>query len=91
MNIDLEEALRASMDLIYGVHFFHGFKDYASTYFVTSECIKDYLKAHEFLKNRALTILSGGDQVFNLITSGVYEIDAFDSNKLTYLDRKSVV
>ncbi len=84
MNIDLEEALRASMDLIYGVHFFHGFKDYASTYFVTSECIKDYLKAHEFLKNRALTILSGGDQVFNLITSGVYEIDAFDSNKLTY-------
>lgn len=84
MNIDLEKALRASMDIIYGVHSFHGFKDYDSVYFVTSESIKDYLEAHEFLKNRALTILSGGDQVFNLIASGVYEIDAFDSNKLTY-------
>lgn len=84
MNIDLEKALEASKDIIYGVSFFHGFKDYDSAYFVTSECIKDYLKAHEFLKNRALTILSGGDQIFNLIASGVYEIDAFDSNKLTY-------
>ena len=46
MNIDLEKALRASMDIIYGVHFFHGFKDYDSAYFVTSESIKDYLEAH---------------------------------------------
>ena len=84
MDIDLERALEASKNIIYGMPFFHGFNDYASTYFVTSECIKDYLEAHEFLKNRALTILSGGDQVFNLIASGVYEIDAFDSNKLTY-------
>lgn len=84
MNIDLEKALEASRDLIYGLYFFRGFKDYASTYFVTSECIKDYLDAVEYLKDRALTILSGGDQVFNLIYCGVKEIDAFDSNQLTY-------
>ncbi len=84
MSVDLEKALRASKDIIYGVYNFQGFKDYASTYFVTSECIKDYLEAHEFEKNKALTILSGGDQVFNLIFSGVHEIDAFDSNQLTY-------
>lgn len=84
MSVNLEKALEASMNIIYGAYFFHGFKDYDSVYFVTRECIKDYLEAHEFKKNRALTILSGGDQVFNLIASGVHEIDAFDSNKLTY-------
>lgn len=84
MNIDLEKALDASKEIIYGMYFFRGFKEYASTYFVTSECIKDYLEATDFLKRRALTILSGGDQVFNLITSDVNDIDAFDSNKLTY-------
>lgn len=84
MNIDLEKALEVSKDIIYGIYFFRGFKDYDSAYFATTECIKDYLDAHEFKKNRALTVLSSGDQVFNLIAKGVYEIDAFDSNKLTY-------
>lgn len=84
MPINLEESLNASRGLIQGVNFFKNFGEYSRVYFVTSECIKDYLAMTNFAKNRALTVLSGGDQVFNLIASGMHSIDTFDINKLTY-------
>ena len=34
-------------------------------------------------KEKALTVLSSGDHVFNLLNYGIYNIDAFDTNRLT--------
>lgn len=84
MLINLEEALSASKSLVYGPFFSKGFSEYSRVYFVTSECIKDYLAMTNFAKDRALTVLSGGDQVFNLIASGMHSVDTFDINRLTY-------
>lgn len=84
MFINLEEALSASKSLVYGPFFSKGFSEYSRVYFVTSECIKDYLAMTNFAKDRALTVLSGGDQVFNLIASGMHSVDTFDINRLTY-------
>lgn len=53
-------------------------------YSYTNENIKSYLNNFDFNnKNSALSVLSSGDQVFNLIHNGITSIDAFDSNYLT--------
>lgn len=53
-------------------------------YSYTNENIKSYLNNFDFNdKNSALSVLSSGDQVFNLIHNGITNIDAFDSNYLT--------
>lgn len=53
-------------------------------YSYTNENIKSYLNNFDFNdKNSALSVLSSGDHVFNLIHNGITSIDAFDSNYLT--------
>lgn len=53
-------------------------------YSYTNENIKSYLNNFDFNdKNSALSVLSSGDQVFNLIHNGITNIDTFDSNYLT--------
>lgn len=53
-------------------------------YSYTNENIKSYLNNFDFSdKNSALSVLSSGDQVFNLIHNGIINIDTFDSNYLT--------
>lgn len=53
-------------------------------YSYTNENIKSYLNNFDFNdKNSALSVLSSGDQVFNLIHNGIINIDTFDSNYLT--------
>ena len=53
-------------------------------YSYTNENIKSYLNNFDFNdKNSALSVLSSGDYVFNLIHNGITSIDAFDSNYLT--------
>lgn len=53
-------------------------------YSYTNENIKSYLNNFDFNdKNNALSVLSSGDQVFNLIHNGITNIDTFDSNYLT--------
>ena len=53
-------------------------------YSYTNENIKSYLNNFDFNdKSNALSVLSSGDQVFNLIHNGITNIDTFDSNYLT--------
>lgn len=53
-------------------------------YSYTNENIKSYLNNFDFNgKSSALSVLSSGDQVFNLIHNGITNIDTFDSNYLT--------
>jgi len=60
------------------------FLKYSKLYLKTNENISAYLK---FLEkdnlNSALTVLSSGDHLFNLLCLGVKEIDTFDSNIFT--------
>lgn len=62
----------------------NAFEGYQKTYFSTNENIKDYLNLVNFRnKEKALTVLASGDQVFNLINKGILNIDTFDINKLS--------
>jgi len=63
----------------------HGEKhtEYQKTYFCTNEFIDHYLKIYDISdKSNALSVTASGDQIFNLISNGIYNIDTFDSNKL---------
>ena len=60
------------------------FGGYQKVYFHTNENINFYMGFASLSKNtNALTVLGSGDHAFNLITSGVRNIDTFDLNRLT--------
>lgn len=84
--IDLDAAIRYSKEIIVSSSVFDKvtFSMYSKVFFSATENIKGYLDNFDFNRNRALTVLSGGDHVFNLIHAGVEKIDAFDINRLTY-------
>lgn len=84
--IDLESAVRYSEEIIVSSASYDKvtFSMYSKVFFSATENIKGYLDNLDFNRNRALTILSGGDHVFNLIYDGVEKIDAIDINILTY-------
>lgn len=83
MEINLQEAIEESKKIIVGRKA-NQFEKYSAGYFGTTEDINFYLSHTKFNKNRALSVLASGDQVFNLIFKGVKEIDAFDLNILQY-------
>lgn len=58
--------------------------EYQKSYYSTNEFIQGYLNLFN-LNNcqEALTVTSSGDHIFNLITKGVYNIDTFDTNRLS--------
>lgn len=85
MNIDYQAALEESKRIIIcGGDHSSSFKEYSRGYFVAIECIKEVLKNLDIKIIRALTVLSSGDHVFNLIHAGATTIDAFDINELQY-------
>lgn len=86
MKFCLKEAINASVDIMRNGNIFGEtkFSNYCIGYFGTTEDIKSYLNDTRFNKNKALTVLSSGDQVFNLICKRVEQIDAFDINRLQY-------
>jgi len=60
------------------------FNGYQKVYINTNELIGEYLSLINLTnKNNALSVTSSGDHILNLITSGIFNIDSFDSNKLT--------
>ncbi len=60
------------------------FSEYSPFYVVTNECIKQYLEKFDVSGcENALSVLGSGDQVLNIINSGIKEVDTFDLNKLT--------
>ena len=60
------------------------FSEYQKAYFWTNENINGYLNLVNLKdKNSALSVMSSGDHTFNLITNNIFNIDTFDTNKLT--------
>jgi len=60
------------------------FSEYQKVYFSTNENINGYLNLVDFNnKYNALSVMSSGDHIFNLITNNILNIDTFDTNKLT--------
>lgn len=82
--IDLEEAIDYSRVIMFDDSNNLEFSEYNKAFFNATECVREYLERERFNKDRALTVLSSGDQIFNLIHDGVRQIDAFDINKLQY-------
>lgn len=82
--IDLEEAIDFSCAIMLDYSKNLKFSEYNRAFFCTTECIREYLEKESFDKDRALTVLASGDQIFNLIHDGTKSIDAFDINKLQY-------
>lgn len=83
-RIDVNEALDFSYQMLDSNYYDASFRTYSPGYFFTTEGIRDYLSKINFEKDQALTVLSSGDQIFNLALEGVKSIDAFDINRLQY-------
>ncbi|MBQ9834433.1 MAG: DUF3419 family protein [Bacilli bacterium] len=65
---------------------YNGYKffDYGAVYQQTNENMVKLFKQINLKKvNNALTVTSSGDQVLNLLSQGVTNIDTFDTNRLT--------
>ena len=88
MNINLDQAIAESKVLMTRPHYIGnpGYSEYSHVYFSTTENIKGYLENEKFNTNSALTVLASSDQVFNLVLNNIYDITAFDLNKLTYFN-----
>lgn len=85
-NEELHNAIVGAKKVIIGKDWirFGSFDGYQKVYFNTNENIKEYLELADLTnKHNALTVTSGGDHTFNLITNGILNIDTFDVNKLT--------
>lgn len=60
------------------------FVEYAGFYHITNEKASEVIEKTTVTdKMKALCVLAGGDQVFNLINAGIKNIDTFDINRLT--------
>lgn len=59
-------------------------RELAQSYLFTNENIKYYFNLLNFNNiENALTVLSSGDHLFNLVANGITQIDTFDINRLT--------
>lgn len=81
---DLNQAIFETKNIIDRNSQLGSFDEFSSVYFWTTEDISYYLMHTYFNKNKALSVIGSGDQIFNLICLGVKHIDAFDINQLTY-------
>ena len=60
------------------------FSEYSKSFFWTNENVHDYLKLIDFNgKDNALSVSGSSDQVFSLLNNNIFDITAFDVNKLT--------
>ncbi len=60
------------------------FNEYSASYAFTNENIDGYMSQFDFQsKENALSVLASGDHSFNLVYNGIYDIDTFDTNKLS--------
>lgn len=86
MQINLEEAIFYSKLIIKNGDYYSGksFRKYSKSFVGASEDVNFCLEQESINRERALTILGGGDHVFNLAFKGFEEIDAFDINILQY-------
>ena len=60
------------------------FTKHSKIYLASNENVAAYTKlVKEINAKWALTVLASGDQTFNLVSNGVYDIDTFDTNHIT--------
>ena len=87
MEEQLKEDIWGAKELIKKKKYDKNLEDYnpyKSTYLWTNEDIKETLKKLKISnKKKALTVLSSGDHLFNLIVDGYSIIDTFDINRLS--------
>lgn len=85
MSDDLNLAIKETKKMLMseGIRY-SDFAKYCDFYFRTNEDVEMSLKGLNFDKEKALSVMASGDQIFNLIYLGVKDIDAFDINVLTY-------
>ncbi len=87
MNIRTKEALLETIKLIKSRKIddnLEDFSPYKSVYFWTNEDIKQSLEQlKDRNKDKALTVLSSGDHLFNLLVDGYQTVDTFDINSLS--------
>ena len=87
MNEKIKEDIWGAKELIEKKKNDKNLEDYSpykSTYLWTNEDIKETLKELRIPnKEKALTVLSSGDHLFNLIVDGYSKIDTFDINRLS--------
>lgn len=71
-------------DMVYNcTRNYRNFEEFIPGYFITNENINSYMSLVSYNdKYTALTVLSGGDYVFSLLSKGISKIDAFDLNEL---------
>lgn len=86
MKVNLSDALFYSKQIIKNGDYYSGikFREYSKSFVGASENINFCLEKERYRREKALTVLAGGDHVFNLIFQGFKQIDAFDINKLQY-------
>ena len=87
MNEELKESIFETIKLIKRSEVdnnLDSYNPYKSVYLWTNEDIKNTLK-HININNKekALTVLSSGDHLFNLLVDGYKKVDTFDINKLS--------
>lgn len=60
------------------------FSEYSYFYWETSESLLElFVKLDLSMYQNALSVLSSGDHVFNIIHQGIKKVDTFDSNRIT--------
>lgn len=84
MAINYDEAIRQTRDILKEYSAYPDFQEYSKGYLFSTEFISRYLHEIPETATRALTVLSSGDHVFNLVSHGITTIDAFDINTLSY-------
>lgn len=82
--INYDEAIRQTRDILKEYSTYPDFQEYSKGYLFSTEYISRYLHEIPESATRALTVLSSGDHVFNLVSHGITNIDAFDINTLSY-------
>ena len=89
MNIYTKNCIEAAEKIIadnvkYNIKTRPFYSEYSKPFFWTNEAIPTYLdKVNLKDKDSALTVLSSGDHLFNLVAKGILDVDTFDINKLT--------
>ncbi|MBQ9834443.1 MAG: class I SAM-dependent methyltransferase [Bacilli bacterium] len=82
---DLEEAIELYLSAYQKKDFVNDdYVEYAGYYRITNEPFSKFLaKANFSNTSKTLSVLSSGDQVFEMVRKGIKKIDTFDINRMT--------
>lgn len=79
----MHEQLIKDIKYVLNNNLMSGFAEYSATYWVTNEDLKIKYSTLNREHKSALSVLSSGDQLLNLVYNGIDKVDTFDCNRLT--------